>query len=46
MNLLEIRYDVGKEEVVQLVSELCGETFKRIPLFEICEDIIFIHSET
>lgn len=55
MNLLEIRYDDGKEEVVQLqteedflqfVTELCWEKFQWTPLLEICDGVIFVHSET
>ncbi|MEK4649661.1 hypothetical protein MKY22_17270 [Exiguobacterium sp. FSL W8-0210] len=55
MNLLEIRYNDGKEEVVQLqteedflqfVTELCWERFQWTPLLEICDGIIFVHSET
>lgn len=55
MNLLEIRYDEGKEEVVQLqteedflqfVTELCWEKFQWTPLLEVCDGIIFVHSDT
>lgn len=55
MNLIEIRYDDGKEEVVELqteedflqfVTQLCWDKFQWTPLLEICEGIIFVHSET
>jgi len=55
MNLLEIRYDNGKEEVIQLqteedflqfVTELCWERFQWTPLLEICDGVVFAHSET
>ncbi|OAI82167.1 hypothetical protein AYO36_15895 [Exiguobacterium sp. KKBO11] len=55
MKLLEIRYDDGKEEVIELrneedflefVTQLCWEKFQWTPLLEICEGIIFVHSET
>lgn len=55
MNLLEVRYTNGNEEIVQLqteedslqfVTELCWDKFEWTPLLEICEGTVFVHSET
>ncbi|WP_214846350.1 hypothetical protein [Exiguobacterium sp. S90] len=55
MNLLEIRYTAGKEEIAQLqteedflqfVTELCWDNFEWTPLLEVCDGIIFVHSDT
>lgn len=55
MNLLKIRYDDGKEKVIEwqneedfleFVTQLYREKFQWTPLLEICEGIIFVHSET
>lgn len=55
MNLLEGRYTIRNEEIIevqteedflQFVTELCWDIFEWTPLLEICEDIIFVHSET
>lgn len=50
-----MRYNDAKEEVIQLqteeaflqfVTELCWEKFQWTPLLEICDGVIFPHSET
>lgn len=55
MNLIETRYDDGKEEVIQLLTEedflqfvtqLCWDIFEWTPLLEVCDGIVFVHSET
>lgn len=55
MNLLEIRYIDKTEQIVELqteedflqfVTQLCWDIFEWTPLLEICEGIIFVHSET
>lgn len=55
MNLLEVRYTIRNKEIIevqteedflQFVTELCCDTFEWTPLLEICEGIIFVHSET
>lgn len=55
MNLLEVRYTIGNEEVVELqteedflqfVTQLCWEKFQWTPLLEICDGVIFVHSDT
>lgn len=55
MNLLEVRYTIGNEKVIeiqteedflQFVTQLCWEKFQWTPLLEICDGVIFPHSET
>lgn len=55
MNLLEIRYDNEKEEVVefqteedflQFITQLCWDKFEWTPLLEVCDGIVFVHSDS
>lgn len=55
MNLLEIRYIDRNERVVELqteedflqfVTQLCWDIFEWTPLLEVCDGIVFVHSET
>lgn len=46
MNLLEIKYTDGNEEVIELQTELCWDKFEWTPLLEVCDGIVFVHSDT
>lgn len=55
MNLIEIRYMDGDKNVVELqteedflrfVTQLCWNKFEWTPLLEICDGIVFVHSDT
>ncbi|MDI3236479.1 hypothetical protein QK289_15815 [Exiguobacterium antarcticum] len=55
MNLLEVKYTNGNEKVIevqteedflQFVTALCWERFQWTPLLEICDGIVFVHSDT
>lgn len=55
MNLLKVRYTIGNDEVIevqteedflQFVTALCWDKFKWTPLLEVCDGIVFVHSDT
>lgn len=55
MNLLEVRYTNGNEKIIevqteedflQFVTALCWDEFEWTPLLEVCDGIVFVHSDT